>query len=231
MASEKGFDAKTNATCVTSTPGPRAPLSQTLWGIDWRQALPYRKGKLDVVSSQFGAARKFVEEHYRTVFEEQPGPNPFASDASLAKARYYEIAGDFFEVVRDDTTVGLLICTPSDWSSYYIRSAALLPQYQGARIIQSFYTDVLFPSLQKAGVERIELDTSPANLAMMHIATRLKFNQTGTLLSERWGALVHFTKFLSPERENVFLRQFCAGVKYQLRDRLETGGSLERSAS
>jgi hypothetical protein len=64
---------------------------------------------------------------------------------------------------------------------------------------------------------------------MMHIATRLKFNQTGTLLSERWGAMVHFTKFLSEEKEEVFLRQFCSGVKYQLRDRLETGGPLERS--
>ena len=230
MALAKRLDATTEPGRARSE-ASLVPLSQALWGIDWSAALPYRKGPFEVVHSRFSAARTFVETHYATVFEEQQGPNTFASDVSSTKARYYEIAGDFFEVRRDDSTIGLLVCTPSDWSSYYLRSAALLPEHQGARIIQTFYSELLFPTLQRAGVERIELDTSPANLAMMHIATRLKFNQTGTLLSERWGAMVHFTKFLSEEKEDVFLRQFCSGVKYQLRDRLETRGPLERSTS
>jgi hypothetical protein len=51
----------------------------------------------------------------------------------------------------------------------------------------------------------------------MHIMGRLRFNVTGTCLSERWGANVHFTKFLNGDNERTFLQQFCSGVKYQLR--------------
>ena len=138
---------------------------------------------------------------------------------SAAKTRYYEVFGDFFEFFHGDELAGLLVCTPTDWSSYYIRSAAMLPKFQGRRIVQHFYTSVLFPTLQRAGVERVEFDTSPSNMAMMHIATRLRFNNTGTILSERWGAMIHFTKFLAVDKEEVFLRQFCAGVKYQTRER------------
>jgi hypothetical protein len=114
--------------------------------------------------------------------------------------------------------VGLLVCTPLDWSSYYVRSAALLPEYQGRQAIQHFLSGVLFPELAFAGVERVELDTSPSNLAMMHIATRLRFNPTGTLLTERWGALVHFTRYLTADGERVFLDKFCEGPRYQTRE-------------
>jgi hypothetical protein len=76
---------------------------------------------------------------------------------------------------------------------------------------------VLFEELKRVGVERVECDTSPANLVMVHIMGRLRFNVTGTCLSERWGAYIHFTRFLNSDNERTFLRQFCSGVKYQLR--------------
>jgi len=59
---------------------------------------------------------------------------------------------------------------------------------------------VLFEILKSAGVERIEADTSPGNFASMTVMTRLRFNLTGTVLSERWGAMMHFTKFLDERR-------------------------------
>jgi hypothetical protein len=34
-------------------------------------------------------------------------------------------------------------------------------------------------------------------------------------LSERWGSLLHFTKFLSEKHQKVFLDQFCASIQYQ----------------
>lgn len=197
------------------------PMSQQLWGIEWSAHLPFENGGFDVRLSNYARAKDFVGEHYATVFEEGDSPSPFATDLSPAKTRYYETFGDFFEFFHGDELGGLLVCTPTDWSSYYIRSAAMLPKYQGRRIIQHFYTSVLFPVLQQAGVERVEFDTSPSNMAMMHIATRLRFNNTGTILSERWGAMIHFTKFLAADKEDVFLRQFCAGVKYQARERVQ----------
>jgi len=194
-------------------------MSWQLWGIEWGAALPFESGGFRVELSNYARAKKFVAANYATVFEEDAASSPFATDLSAAKNRYYEVFGDFFEFFHGDELAGLLVCTPTDWSTYYIRSAAMLPKFQGRRIVQHFYTNVLFPTLQRAGVERVEFDTSPSNMAMMHIATRLRFNNTGTILSERWGAMIHFTKFLATDKEEVFLRQFCAGVKYQTRER------------
>ncbi len=216
------FDAA--AVLETRRPSERPScMSRQLWGIDWRGQLPFENGGFIVCLGDFARAKRFMLTHYATVFEEDREASPFATDLSEAKGRYYEIFGDFFEIFHGDELAGLLVCTPSDWSTYYIRSAAMLPKYQGRRIIQTFYTSVLFPMLQRSGVERVEFDTSPSNLAMMHIAAKLRFNNTGTFLSERWGAMIHFTKFLSMEKEDVFLRQFCAGVKYQARERKQHG--------
>ena len=199
-----------------------APMSWQLWGIEWEQALPFESGGFRAEASNYTKAKDFIAANYATVFEEDAESSPFATDLSAAKQRYYQVFGDFFEFFHGDELAGLLVCTPTDWSSYYIRSAAMIPKFQGHRIIQNFYTSVLFPTLQRAGVERVEFDTSPSNMAMMHIATRLRFNNTGTILSERWGAMIHFTKFLSTDKEDVFLRQFCAGVKYQVRERAQS---------
>lgn len=198
-----------------------APMSQQLWGIEWAAQLPFESGGFRVELSNYTRAKLFVAANYAAVFEEDAAASPFATDFSAVKHRYYEVFGDFFEFFHGDELAGLLICTPTDWSSYYIRSAAMIPKFQGHSIIQKFYTSVLFPVLQRAGVERVEFDTSPSNLAMMHIAARLRFNNAGTILSERWGAMIHFTKFLAADKEDVFLRQFCAGVKYQTRERAQ----------
>jgi RimJ/RimL family protein N-acetyltransferase len=159
-----------------------------------------------------------VKEHYALIFEQSRNV-PFSNTKhSDSKMRYYRIAGDFFEFKDGATTIGLLVGTPVDWSSYYIRSAAVLPAYQGRKVIQRFFP-LLFERLKEAGLERVEADTSPSNMATMHLLTRLRFNVSGTILSERWGAHVHFTKFLSDGVEDAFLGQFCSGVMYQQRER------------
>lgn len=200
------------------------PLSQVLWGFSWSDILPYGIGNegVQVVGSTFDSALPFIHNHYAEIFHEDPTVSPFVTKVDAARQRYYRAAGDFFEFVHEGRTVGLLIGTPIDWGSYYIRSAAALPRYQGKKIIQRFFP-VLFEQLKRAGVERVEADTSPSNMATMHLLTRLRFNMTGTVLSERWGAHVHFTKFLDEASEGVFLEQFCSGVKYQLRGRKTEG--------
>jgi N-acetylglutamate synthase-like GNAT family acetyltransferase len=201
-----------------------SPLSQVLWGFSWSDILPYRIGSEGVVAigSTFDRALPFIHSHYAEIFHEDPTVSPFVTKVNAARQRYYRAAGDFFEFVHEGRTVGLLIGTPIDWGSYYIRSAAVLPSYQGKKIIQRFFP-VLFAQLKRAGVERVEADTSPSNMATMHLLTRLRFNMTGTMLSERWGAHVHFTKFLDEASEGVFLEQFCSGVKYQRRGRTASG--------
>jgi hypothetical protein len=196
-------------------------LAHTLWGIDWRQHLPLSLTSegICVEYSSFERASVFVARNYAEIFEQGPENSVFTGGkVSSAKARYYDRVGDFFEFTLAGCTIGLLVCTPVDWSTYYLRSGAVLREYQGRKLLQRFLP-TLFDTLSVSGVERIEADTSPANLAMMHVLTRLRFNVTGTLLTERWGAHVHFTKFLDRDSEADFLQQFCAGIKYQARER------------
>jgi hypothetical protein len=173
---------------------------------------------ISVHESSYEKALPFVREHYTRIFEEgSSGPFSNTRESKL-KDRYYRVAADFFEFKDGDVSVGLLVGTPVDWTTYYVRSAAALPDYQGTKMIQRFLPE-MFEVLRQAGVERIEADTSPSNMATLHLLTRLRFNVTGTVLSERWGAHVHFTRFLAADQEETFLRQFCSGVHYQLRNR------------
>jgi len=138
------------------------------------------------------------------------------SSRHAAKNRYYEEYGDVFVFEHGNKTVGLLVCTPVDWGTYYIRFVAVLPEYGGRKLFQTLLP-VLLDVLSASVVERVEAETSPSNLAFVHIMNKFSFNVTGTVLSERWGALVRFTRFLDGNSEDVFLRQFCTGVRYQTR--------------
>ena len=196
------------------------PLSETLWDLRWDEHLPFDLGAgCSVRTSSFERAKPFVLEHYAAIFEDDPS-SPFSSEPSApSKARYYRHCADFFEFIHAGSVIGLLVADPLDWSTYYVRSAAILPDHHGRQAVQRFFTALAFDRLARAGVARIDIDVSPSNLAMHHIATRLRFNPSGTLLTDRWGALTRFTKFLGPDEERTFVDTFCTGVKYQLRSR------------
>jgi hypothetical protein len=134
---------------------------------------------------------------------------------SAAKERYYRAAGDFFEFKDGDRTVALLVGTAVDWSTYYIRSAAALPEVQGKKVIQRFFP-IMFELLRESGVERVEADTSPSNMATLHLLTRLRFNPTGTLLSDRCGASCTSRGSWTRSRKTCSC-EGCAGIPYQLR--------------
>jgi len=194
-------------------------FSGSIWDLDWSEHLPLTitKDGIVVVESSFEKIAPFVRENLSAMFEEDPATSPFVQGPmTAAKARYYRAFGDFFEFNDNGRTSGILVCTPVDWSTYYIRFCAFLPEYQGRQLLQRFFPD-FFRILKMAGIERIETETSPSNLAVMHIMNRFRFNVTGTILSERWGALVRFTKFLDGASEEVFLRQYCTGIQYQTR--------------
>ncbi len=211
---------RTTATLPVSrtTEHTQPSLTRELWGIDWNRYLPQKFRGFSVISSSYDGVLPFIAAHYPTLFEEHSSAKAFGAQGHPAKERYYRAAGDFFEFQKEGETVGVVIGTALDWSSYYIRTAALLARHQGQAPIQAFFSECVFPVLREASVERVELDVAPSNLAMMHVATRLRFNATGTLLTERWGAHVHFTKFLHEGAERVFVSQFCSGPKYQLRE-------------
>ena len=220
LPSGQGPDRESYIRELAPDRAPATPLSKTLWGLDWAAELPLslaRDGSVTVHLGTFDGSLPFVREHYSAIFEQQTS-SPFSlGNFTEAKAKYYREVGDFFEFRSRDRMVGLLVCTPTDWSSYYLRSAAILPEFQGRNLMQRLFPK-MFEILKRVGVERVEADTSPANFAVIHTLARLRFNVTGTLLSERFGTCVHLTKFLDPPSEHTFLRQFCSGVMYQLRE-------------
>src|SRR6185436_13954973 len=89
-------------------------------------------------ASSYDTALPFVRDHYAEIFQES-ADSPFAAGMGSRKERYYRVAADFFEFKIAETTVGLLIGSAVDWSTYYIRSAAVLPEHQGKKIVQRFF--------------------------------------------------------------------------------------------
>ena len=202
----------------------RLHLTEALWGLRWEEILPCQVTEdVVVIASSFEESLPFIDAHYAEIFEDDGGGRFLRSRPSRARIRYYQTVGDFFEFKTSGRTVALLIGTAIDWSTYYIRSAAALPEVQGKKVIQRFFPE-MFTALKSAGVERVEAETSPSNMATLHLLSRLRFNPSGTVLTDRWGAMLKFTRFLDEHAEGVFLRQFCAGVRYQRRGRKDSRG-------
>ena len=191
------------------------------WNLDWASHFPVvlTEDNCTAHLSSYEKCRPFIAAHYGAIFDDDPTSAFSTARLSPRKTQYYRLAGDFFEIKVADRTVGLVIGTPIDWSTYYIRSAGVLPEFQCKQLVKCLLR-LLFGHLAAAGVERVEADTSPSNLRAVHILTSLDFNISGSVLSDRWGAQVRFTRFLDRQAEDIFLQQFCTGVPYQLRDRV-----------
>jgi GNAT superfamily N-acetyltransferase len=209
---------RTQAAVFHDDAAPIERFSSAVWKIDWEEQLPLPLGTGIVAQSGcLSRIAAFIARHASEIFEEDPATSRFLPQRmTQAKRRYYERFADIFEFVDGERTAGVLVGTPVDWSTYYVRFVATLPEYRGRKIFQAFLPRLL-RILGTAGVERVEAETSPSNLAFVHIMNKFAFNVTGTVLSERWGALVRFTKFLDSESEEIFLRQYCSGVEYQRR--------------
>lgn len=195
---------------IASSPEQRAlprSMSERIFQVQWDRSLPWRFEDVVVQRGSFEDARAFMALHYESMFGGGGDTRFFRESASAAKSRFGDELDTF--VVRDsDVVVGLLLGHPTDWSSYYMRSCALLPAYRSrgllGDIIRKFYEP-----LARAGVDRIEGECAPTNSAMMRTLTKLGWLATSTSLSERWGTTVRFTKFLHDRAEAAFVRQFC----------------------
>jgi hypothetical protein len=182
-------------------------LSRRLWSLDWRCVLPWSFEEVRVEVASFEDSMPFMREHYASIFGSQGGESRFLSSPMTEAKRRFCNDSDVFLFRAAGRTVGLLMANPTDWSTYYMRSVAVLPEFRERRLLTRFMEQSYGP-LRDAGVERIEGECSPANAPMMRMLVGQGFLVTSTANSERWGATVRFTKFLSDEAEGVFLRQF-----------------------
>src|SRR5258706_1757626 len=193
------------------------PLSQLLWGLDWSKHLPVTLAEHGIrfEMSSFDKSRAFLVENLGKIFPDEGG-TPFQQlDNIEAKARFYRLS-DTFEYVHEGRTIGVVIGAPTDWSTYYCRTTAILPEYQSRGLGDAWF-ELLFGVLGSYGVQRVEGDVAPSNLRMLRMLTRNEFQVMGNLLTDRWGALTRVTRFLDPNRGDVFRRQFCPGFDPRMR--------------
>lgn len=62
-------------------------------------------------------------------------------------------------------------------------------------------------------MERVCVDVSPSNVEQVQRLSKLGFYVSGNSFSERWGACIAMTKYLDSHSEEVFLDQFCLGLR------------------
>lgn len=201
-----------NAEVAAATPRPLVSLSAKLWGLDLGEGLP-RVLSHDGITAMPGdltRVRSFLAAEFPSFGEETLGASPFESIIN-AKRWYLGSASDAIELRLADRTIGVLVGAPEDWSSYYIRVFAVIQLYQRPALIRRFGRECVFEPLALHHVERVVADTSPTNLAMARCFSELHFHVTGHQLSDRWGPLVRYTRFLDPACEAAFLKRF-AGI-------------------
>jgi hypothetical protein len=188
---------------------PTQSLSAKFWGLDLRANLPrvLSHDGVEAVPGEIERVRAFLAEEFPSFTEEELGSAPHAAMAS-SKRSYLQTRCDLIELRHNDRTVGAIVGAPEDWSTYYIRIFAVIQAYQRPALTRRFVRECLFEPLTSHHVERVVADTSPANLAMSRTFSEMHFHVTGHHLSERWGPLVRYTKFLDPACEAAFYKRF-----------------------
>ena len=192
---------------------PPQTLSARFWGADLSRDLPrvLSRDGVQAVRGDLARVGEFLKQTFPTFTEEELGAD-LSPRMVEAKGHYLGTASDLIELQHEGRTVGVLVGAPEDWSSFYVRILAFLPEYQRPGLTRRFVRECLFEPLAARGVERIVADTWPTNIAMTRGFTEMHFHVTGHQLSERWGALVRYTKFLDPAREAAFERRFAGTV-------------------
>lgn len=191
-------------------PASAEPLSKRWLGLDWSAILPWELGEYRVELGTLEDVIGFVGRHYAEMFGSDADEGRFLSEPMTPAKRRVLADSDLF-VIRDGSEiVGLQVSAPTDWSTYYVRSFALLPAARRPGLAESLARRVA-DTLVEHGVRRIENDTTPTNVANLMVTTHLGYVTTGTLASDRWGVMLRRTLYLDSAAEDVFRGQFCAG--------------------
>jgi hypothetical protein len=195
------------ASSVVPVAPPVVVASKRIWGIDWQSVGPWTFDDVVAEAVAFDEAAYFMRDHYAALFETET--SAFLQEPMTEAKKRFCAEMDVFVFRAQSRVVGLLLCSPSDWSTYYVRSTAMLPAFRDRRLPARLSVE-MEPVLAAAGVKRMEAECAPANLPMMRIMSSLGYVITGTHNSERWGNLLRWTKYLDDASRAVFMRQFSA---------------------
>jgi RimJ/RimL family protein N-acetyltransferase len=177
-------------------------MSERYWGLHFA---PSEYAGLTATPVPSHDCLPFITKNYAELFRTQPN-RFFEEKMTEAKLRYLAEC-DVFLFRRDGVDVGVCVCNPIDWASYYVRTYALLPEVRGREFSVPFLRGV-FRELRAVGVQRVEAETSPANIAVQRVLGALGMMITSTVNTDRWGLMLRLTGFLDEEADRAFRRQF-----------------------
>lgn len=189
-------------------------LSQALYGIDWNKLLPQKIGNYELRKGSVESLFQFSIQNSEDAHDENsfvPGFKPFTEEIS-EKLKYYQLCSDVFDFYLGDELVGVAVSNPSDWCSYYLRYILIKKEHQGHNL-QNQWVRFVIASVEPHGIERIEVDFSPANTVQLFHYQRMGFYYVGMTMSERWGAVMRYVRYLNPNRRDAYLDQFFHGTK------------------
>jgi hypothetical protein len=196
---------------TTSTFGkPR--MSERLWGLDWTKVLPWQIGDVTIEWGSYDDVLDFLREHGERL-SDGPERRFLVEEMTEAKRRFFADTDVFVMRHASGRVVGFWGGHPSDWSTYYCRTMNILPEFREGRLASELSSRIC-ETLAGTEVARIEVDTSIANIPMTRLLHGLGFLVTGSSNSERWGAMLRFTKFLCGGAAETFHRQYVHVPRY-----------------
>jgi hypothetical protein len=187
-------------------------MSERLWGLDWRKVLPWQIGDVAIEWGSYDDILAFLREHGARLADGPEG-RFLVEEVTEAKRRFFADADVFVMRHVGGRVVGFWAGHPSDWSSYYARAMNILPELREGRLASELSSRIC-ETLAGTEVARIEVETSIANIPMTRLLHGLGFLVTGSSNSERWGAMLRFTKFLREKPAETFSRQFVYVPNY-----------------
>jgi hypothetical protein len=190
------------------TPPGGSTLTQRVWGLRWDDHMPWEFDGIRVELGNAAAVNDFLLQNRELLFGGVEGAGRFLADPTTPAKQRWVDEMDVFVLRQDAKTVGILCGHPTDWTTYYLRSTALLPEVRGAGLIQRVM-ERLYAPLLAVGTERMEAETSPTNLLPLRALLSQGFIVSSMLNSERWGACLRLTKHLTSAAHTTFVQQFC----------------------
>lgn len=183
----------------------RPTLTNRLFGLVWEPV-----DLEGVVASPYEGrdALAFVEEHYPRIFGGADRNGTLLTEPTSEAKRRFVDEMDVFTFRQSGNLIGISMTHPTDWSSYYFRSFALLEAARSHGLARRFF-HYLRPRLRAVGVQRIEAEVQASNAHMMHVIAAEGFVVTGTIASERWGLIVRMTHHLTEAAQNAFVSTYA----------------------
>ncbi|MCM0606139.1 MAG: GNAT family N-acetyltransferase [Xanthomonadaceae bacterium] len=212
MEVERDLNNTITSKAISETKPTHQSLSSQFWGIDWAKELAIydsnnQNNDLKVKYSSSQDSLSFLAKHFKNELHKTINYKE-SEVTALNKKKFYENFSDFFLVFSESgEPISTMFGNALDWSTYYIRFCATLPQYRrlGA---QSIVVDRLKHVLSNFGVERICFDFNPTNKSQINYLNHAGFNLTGNMQTDRWGQVIQTTMFLNPESEKRFREKF-----------------------